>query len=155
MGLDMYLKASKYIGNWQHNTIQERAQFAAVMAGCGLEPGDATEGSPHVTPSVCVAYWRKANAIHAWFVKEIQNGNDECLEHGVPREKLTELMALCQKAKETKDASLLPPMEGFFFGSTDIDEGYWADIDHTIEQLSSILGNPRLASWNFAYHSSW
>ena len=25
-----------------------------------------------------VGYWRKANAIHGWFVRNVQNGKDDC-----------------------------------------------------------------------------
>jgi len=44
-----------------------------------------------------LGYWRKANAIHAWFVKNVQNGIDECQEANVTREQLTELKSLCER----------------------------------------------------------
>ena len=40
-------------------------------------------------------YWRKANAIHAWFVREVQGGVDECQRSEVELEKLKELGVLC------------------------------------------------------------
>lgn len=33
-----------------------------------------------------VGYWRKANAIHAWFVKNVQGGVDNCQSHEVSKE---------------------------------------------------------------------
>jgi len=33
---------------------------------------------------------------------------------------------------------LLPPSEGFFFGSSDIDDYYWQDLEYTVEQLKDI-----------------
>jgi hypothetical protein len=46
-----------------------------------------------------VGYWRKANQVHAWFVKNVQNGIDECQESKVTREQLQELLAICKKIK--------------------------------------------------------
>jgi hypothetical protein len=45
-----------------------------------------------------VGYWRKANAIHGWFVRELANGVDECQEIPVSKIKLLELQALCLSA---------------------------------------------------------
>ena len=42
-----------------------------------------------------VAYWRKANAIHGWFVRNVQDGIDECQESKVSREELTALLDIC------------------------------------------------------------
>lgn len=49
--------------------------------------------------------------------------------------------------------ALLPPQEGFFFGSTDIDEWYINDIKNTIEIIDKCLALPK--EWDFYYHSSW
>ncbi len=35
-----------------------------------------------------VGYWRKANQIHNWFVKNVQGGVDDCGYYGVTKEKL-------------------------------------------------------------------
>lgn len=46
-----------------------------------------------------IAYWRKANAIHAWFERNV--GDDEtienCRDYYVPKEKLIELRDTCKK----------------------------------------------------------
>lgn len=45
-----------------------------------------------------VGYWRKANAIHLWFVENIQNGVDDCDYHREVREEdLRELLDVCQR----------------------------------------------------------
>jgi hypothetical protein len=102
-----------------------------------------------------VAYWRKANQIHAWFVEHVQDGEDECREHSVSKEQLQTLCDLCQQVLDTKNASLLPPRPGFFFGSTDIDDYYWQDLKYTIDQLKPLLEDPRFQGWDFTYQSSW
>ncbi len=43
-----------------------------------------------------VGYWRKANAIHRWFVENVQDGEDDCDYHReVTAEDLEELRDLC------------------------------------------------------------
>lgn len=45
-----------------------------------------------------VAYWRKANAIHKWFVENVQDGEDDCDMHDeVTEQKLTELRDKCKR----------------------------------------------------------
>ncbi len=42
-------------------------------------------------------YWRKANGIHAWFVQNVQEGEDDCKEYYVSQSKL-------EKYKKTREA---------------------------------------------------
>lgn len=45
-----------------------------------------------------VGYWRKANAIHNWFVENVQDGEDDCgYHHEVTKEILEKLLDVCQK----------------------------------------------------------
>ena len=45
-----------------------------------------------------VGYWRKANQIHNWFVKNIQNGVDDCNYHReVTEEDLNQLLNICKR----------------------------------------------------------
>lgn len=155
MGLDMYLKASRYIGGWHHEKQAERDLYAEILEKLGLKPQDP-DGAPALTVSVNVAYWRKSNQIHGWFVANVQDGVDECEEAYVEREKLVELRDLCKRAVEEKNARLLPPTPGFFFGGTDIDDWYWEDLKLTVKQLDAVLNNPVFnEGWNFYYRSSW
>jgi hypothetical protein len=47
-----------------------------------------------------VAYWRKANAIHAWFVKNVQEGKDDCGDYFVGRDQLKKLFVTCNEVLE-------------------------------------------------------
>jgi len=87
-----------------------------------------------------VAYWRKANQIHNWFVENVQNGNDDGGTYEVSGHKLKELVDLCKEVMQSKEKAeeLLPTREGFFFGSTDYDEYYFGDVKRTIEKLENI-----------------
>ncbi len=128
MGLDMYLTA--------------RADQAGT--GSNLPVADNERE---------VAYWRKANQIHPWFVRNVQGGVDECEQFPVSREQLETLRQTCMEVLDTKNYKLLEPQEGFFFGSTDIDEYYWEDLRDTINQLDKVLEMP--AAYTFFYQSSW
>ena len=45
-----------------------------------------------------VGYWRKANAVHKWFVDHVQNGEDDCAYHReVKKEDLEDLRDACEK----------------------------------------------------------
>lgn len=154
MGLDMYLSAEKYVGNWKHNSDAEREIYRVISTAVGLKDFSC-QGSQHLTVKMCVAYWRKSNMIHAWFVENCQDGKDECQHSYVSREQLEELQKLCAQVIETKDASLLPPRKGFYFGGTDVDDWYWDDVTKTRDMLKAILENKALEDCEFDYRASW
>lgn len=47
-----------------------------------------------------IGYWRKANAIHKWFVDNIQDGEDDCGYYEVASEQLEELLDICKLIKQ-------------------------------------------------------
>ena len=148
MGLDMYLNAKRYL--WKSR--DEDVKLAQNISD--LEIGN---NGMRVREVVCEAmYWRKANAIHYWFVQNIQDGEDDCREYRVSREKLEALVRVCEEvlADPSKADDLLPPSEGFFFGSSEIDDWYWDDIKETIGTIKRMLENTP-DDWEFYYASSW
>lgn len=44
-----------------------------------------------------LAYWRKANAIHKWFIDHCAKGNDDCSEMEVSRADLEKLYSNCKE----------------------------------------------------------
>lgn len=44
-----------------------------------------------------VGYWRKANAIHRWFVENVQDGVDNCNRYEVSKEQLEALLETCNE----------------------------------------------------------
>lgn len=153
----MYLIAEKYISGWKHNKPAEMKQFNSLLKLMGLKKGDVAEHSPSGDACVNVGYWRKSNHIHSWFVRNCQDGKDNCQRSYVDREKLEELLDICKEiaADHSRATDLLEPKGGFFFGSVDLDEWYFKDIDRTIEMLTSILKNKRLDDCDFYYRASW
>lgn len=115
-----------------------------------------------------VGYWRKANAIHAWFVRNVQDGEDDCRPYSVSRKQLTELNDICKcllhKLKVGSDGELvnahlakemLPSQDGFFFGSTAYDQWYIQDLRTTCEQLEKVLAELNDDTHYICYKSSW
>lgn len=92
MGLDMYLKEVRYLGvyDFQKDSPEYKAG-KKVATAAGLKIG--VDGGVEV--KVPVMYWRKANAIHGWFVKNIQNGVDDCGHYEVESKHLRALQAVC------------------------------------------------------------
>ena len=70
-----------------------------------------------------VGYWRKANAVHGWFVRECANGVDECQEIPVSKIKLLELQAQCLIALMKKQEHEVPTGESPKTSSLVPDEG--------------------------------
>jgi hypothetical protein len=154
MGLDMYLSAKKYLSRYFDPADTDK--IASINELFGIE-GDEQEdyGAQEVT--FRVAYWRKANAIHQWFVDNVQDGTDDCGEYGVTTEKLQELLALCEQiiADPKSGEELLPTQGGFFFGSTEYDDYYMQDIRFTAERIKKILADTAFTRCDFYYQSSW
>jgi hypothetical protein len=144
MGLDMYLVGKRYLMD------SERSDTLNKAAG-------TTSKFPVEKVVVEVGTWRKANAIHRWFVNTVQEGIDNCKEHSVSRSQLQELLALCKRVHEFKhlaDAQL-PTTSGFFFGSTDVDDWYYSYVQQTIDIIEAALNAPELEKFDFYYQSSW
>lgn len=156
MGLDMYLHARQSLfGNLPE--MKETFNKLIDVSDFGDLPDRAM---PYASVKVTSIYWRKANQIHGWFVKNIQNGTDNCDEYDVPINKLVELRDLCVQVKKEKNSDLLPPHAGVFFGTYEIDEWYWKDIDYTIDQLNRVLDSlpedkKESLFLTFTYQSSW
>lgn len=63
-----------------------------------------------------VAYWRKVNSIHRWFVDKVQNGIDDCEYHNeVTREILEELLDACEKVLNASELVAGPVINGYTF----------------------------------------
>ena len=143
MGLDMYLNAKRFL--W-HNEDDLGAKVAEAFP--------EIKGKRVKEVIIEAMYWRKANAIHAWFVANVQEGVDDCGNYYVSRDKLEELRQLILEVLDTRKSNKLAPAAGFFFGSTDVDQYYWEDLRATEEKLGKIMAELP-PGWDFEYHSSW
>lgn len=158
MGLDMYLTADVYVSRpdsaakW-HKHIPDGA-FDAVLGAIGALDDVDDDDYSGVTVQVPVGYWRKANAIHGYFVEKHGGGVDECQRIEVTRDDVKALRDLAQTVLDDRGKAdeLLPPVGGFFFGSTEVDEGYEDDLKRTVEICDRALAS----KWDtFVYQASW
>ena len=151
----MYLARKIFVGaQYKHRAVN--AQVNVSVGGTLLEINCGKIS--YIDENI--GCWRKANAIHGWFVENIQNGINNCECYMVDLEKLKELKVLClsilnekfpEKQKELA-RELLPPSEGFFFGNYDIDEFYMEDLQDTVEIIQECKKYP---DDEFEYSSSW
>lgn len=102
-------------------------------------------------------YWRKANAIHAWFVDNCQDGIDECQTVNVTPGELMVLIETCEKvlADHTLADELLPSRSGFFFGSTIYDEWYFQTLKETVANIKAALNQYTEEGTQFSYSAWW
>ena len=113
---------------------------------------------PHLRVIENVGYWRKANAIHNWFVNNVQDGVDDCAFHDeVTKENLEELRDICHEVLCDPDMAeaLLPTQGGFFFGSIVYDEWYIDDLKRTIDIIDKVLETTDFDKQMIYYVSSW
>lgn len=157
MGLDMYLEADKYCSTYNPDGDAEAKKVARTLSRAKSFPEKCP--FPVTNVQMQVAYWRKANAIHAWFVRNVQNEEDDCRRYYVSRDQLRELLNLVRLALEAyksspeKAANFLPTQSGFFFGSTELDDWYKRDLENTERMLVRVLKLPEC--WSLYYQSSW
>lgn len=159
MGLDQYLYRETYVKRWSY--MKEDELFTVNVSKGGNEFGYINpEKVAYIKEEV--AYWRKSNQIHNWFVQNVQNGEDDCEPHYVHYNKLRELVEICEAVLADRDKAqeLLPSQGGFFFGSTEYGEGYFWDLEETIKMLKPLVEEAEKAEqekhWmDFYYRSSW
>jgi len=145
MGLDMYLDAKRFLWFNENDLSKNISDNFPELGEVRIKEVTAE-----------AAYWRKSNAIHKWFVDNVQNSVDDCGTYDVSREQLTELLELieCVLKERGRACELLPTQGGFFFGTTDYDKYYFEDLEDTKNTLTNLLTD-KWKGWEFSYHSSW
>ena len=144
MGLDMYLSKKNYVWTEERKNLEIKG-----LKDNRIKP----ERVSYIVEEV--GYWRKANAIHNWFVKNVQNDVDDCGEYYVSIDDLNSLLDVVNMVLKDKKLApeLLPSQSGFFFGSTDYDKWYFDELKNTKKLLQTVLKEKNGS--DFYYHSSW
>ena len=165
MGLDQYFTAKRYVSDYVEEDKVLQTKVKDLVA-----PFYEDWSVKEITYRV--GYWRKANAIHNWFVQNVQDGEDDCKEYYVSSESIQELYeVVCEVLESGSDEvaqEKLPPQSGFFFGSTGIDEWYWQDLEDTKRMLQPLIDaynesqelgaesyKHPIFQYEFYYQSSW
>jgi hypothetical protein len=138
MGLDMYLEKCKRkawgykdieIDDVKENnpTLYEEIKPFLVMRGKYIKWESIFEE---------VGYWRKANAIHKWFVDNVQDGYDDCEYYEVTKEQAEELLDICKKVKAETQME-----RNYVQNGSRLENGKWCPIF----EEGDIVVNPEIA----------
>ena len=161
MGLDMYLDKRTSVRNWPLQQKDERYSVSVKQGGKRLDKIQPKRIT-HIIEEI--GYWRKFNALHRWFVENVQEGNDDCKQYWVSQKALTDLLEVLKKVAasrnrlvenlpDTKTAEEnLPTTTGFFFGDTDYNEYYYDEVDSTIAIIEEAVKD---TDADYYYSSSW
>ncbi len=189
MGLDMSLYRVKKMKN---RTLEEILELNEKMYEDELTGKELVEIEPYVIKNDYgntlldeVMYWRKVNAIHRWFVDNVQGGKDDCHNYPITEKDIEILLdtvttvynSLKDKERVTqifKDydnkpyedkcympqdltvaKELLPTQEGFFFGGTNYNEYYFDMIVETMDKCREIIDTFDFENNYLFYNSSW
>lgn len=151
----MYLRRKNYIGN----KYRDKSEMVTIKMPKTQKSVSFPTNHKIQTEKISeiveeVAYWRKANQIHNWFVENVQEGDDNCGEYYVSGEDVAKLLKQVNMALEFKPMAhkVLPVKEGFFFGGDSYDKYYFEDLEYTKEILEDLLKEDVR---DIYYSSSW
>ena len=105
-----------------------------------------------------VMYWRKANQVREWFVRNagLEAGSD-CEVIEISEDQLQQLYDDCDKVvKNPKLASkVMPTSKGFLFGSTEYDDRYFDQLKETMDGLQRIFDTTDFDTEVIEYTEWW
>jgi len=90
----MYLEKHNYVKNWDHDKPAEKHEIT-IKKGNLIRKDIKPNRISYVIEEL--GQWRKANAIHKWFVDNVQSGNDDCKIYYVGEDKLKKLLGSCNE----------------------------------------------------------
>ena len=149
MGLDMYLDGvfSKKAYFQEDRSVPMDDPVQSESLKLALASIDFPKSVPldfsyrHFEVRLPIACWRKANQIHHFIVENYGKGVDDCKSIYLTDGELGQILDVIKEVGNdpVKAEKLLPPTEGFFFGSQEIDKYYWEDLAYTKEILEKTL----------------
>jgi hypothetical protein len=176
MGLDMYFEKATKVEGWKPKDYIKANNFINEINASNLQFDPKKIQLDHTYPSNLdikvnmisetqgyfyileqVGYLRKANQIHNWLVKNIQDGKDECQSVIFTKNKIIQLQQICHEVLENFliAPEILPTTKGFFFGSSEYDFEYLEDIKDAYRICNQILSTTDFEKEVILYYSSW
>lgn len=132
MGLDIYFWKRVRTENDEKEYIDRCERYKKIF------DTDNYEKLINDDKVVEIGYFRKVNFLMGVFDRK-QTG--EYIK--IDKHSLESLLDLCNTVLKSKDIrtaeKYLPPQSGFFFGSTDIDDYYFSDVEDVADWLETIL----------------
>lgn len=182
MGLDMYLYKKTYVSNWSDTPAEEQHSVEVKLGGV-QDPSIKPERISHITEEVMywrkanqIHGWfcNKTQEIADNLIYQVDREDLEDLL--LDCKKVLQILKTAPKGTTQvlggwKDGEeyyrdvevytdipevleILPPCEGFFFGSNEVDDYYKETIEFTIKFLEEELSLP-VGSTDYEYHASW
>lgn len=139
------------------NIEKEKEERDAIAVSTNYSPESRHEEEAH--------YWRKFNALHGYIVRTFADGEDTCQtieikdENGSYKAGVKKILDALIKTKKKLDSGKktnleMMPQEGFFFGSTEVDDWFKRDIEEALEyfqELYDSMGDEDV----IYYEASW
>jgi hypothetical protein len=184
MGLDMYLSKKTYVKQWSHNKPEDQYEVSVKRGGVSY-PNIKSERVSYVTEEVMywrkanqIHGWfvtnceeREPDVKYSVTRKDLETLLETCQKVlGIlnqSEKKTTQVVGGWRNGEnymvdvDVYDGTdeimeLLPPTQGFFFGSDTIDEWYKGQIEETITTLESELSIPDSGyDADYDYYASW
>lgn len=108
---------------------------------------------------ICTIQWRKANQIRKWFVDTLDefSDGDNLGTYEVTIDTIYDLLDDISIVLEdnSKAPEFLPTSSGFFFGSTEYDDGYFSQLKRTKKELEAMLKIENIENCHFKYSEWW
>jgi hypothetical protein len=180
MGLDMYLYKKTYVQNWEHQTPEQKHTIS-VKLGDNVREDIRPDRIAYIVEQVAVwrkfnalHNWIVDNCAEGRDeCQEIYIDGGKLAELLAILKEVKSVLDSAEMTKATiktgwnssgdtfedidvydcqdKIRELFPPVSGFFFGSTKIDEWYKADVEKTIELLENEIDS----NGDYYYQASW
>lgn len=150
MGLDQYIHIAKeYLEEDYYKVLGEAVKDENGEIAYYDEESVLTE----------IAYFRKSNWLHGYLDRlcESKNNHDigNCEYFVFNQQDLINLLDACREVVECDSIAIaeetLPPQEGFFFGSTAIDDYYFEDVQDFINTMKEYEEDDN----QYVYYAWW
>jgi hypothetical protein len=157
MGLDMYIKRCNRTHHTPQQLVEIDNEFTDPLSE-KVKPFHPLRNYEYLDDIYSifheVAYWGKFNALHNWFVENIQNGVDDWGTYEISRSSLDRLMVDIEKTIDG-EVTDLEPVGGLFFGSTEKDYYYWEVMERAKVKIKSIQETFDFGQYRLFYSASW
>ena len=184
MGLDMYLSKKTYVKQWSHQSPEDQYEVSVKRGGVSY-PNIRQERVSYVTEEIMywrkanqIHGWfvsnceeRVPDVKYDVTREDLENLLETCKKVlGILNQsevKITQVVGgwksgeqymVDHEVYDTTDEimKLLPPTQGFFFGSDSIDQWYKETIEETITTLEEELSVPQEGyGSDYEYYASW
>lgn len=183
MGLDMYLNKKTYLNNWLDQTPEKQISVDVKLGGVQhpqIKPDRIfliTEELMYWRKANQIHGWLTNHCIEIDDSRVYQVTKDHLNKLLLDCKKVLQILETAPKGTTQvlggwKDGEeyyvdvevytdisevleILPPCEGFFFGSNQVDEYYKETIEGTIRLLEEELSLPEIGWFEYEYHASW